>query len=128
MVRSFSRKGAGADSYTDRYLTIHSENFFYGKSANGWFTKTIVEIAGDYEYVLIDGYGSKEDFKAVADVLPDKIAVCSRGGGVTFSEKATNAVACGAVATIVYNNEPRWQKLRGHVWYLYGGPGGTVYP
>lgn len=105
---SFSMSTASVDNvgYTDRYLTVHGKKVFYGESAYGWFTKTLAEIAGDYEYVLIDGYGSKEDFEAVADVLPGKIAVCCRGGGVTFSQKATNAVACGAVATIVYNNEP----------------------
>ena len=65
---------------------------------------TLVNDEG-YEYVFIDGVGTEEDFAALADVLPGKIAICSRGE-ITFVEKATNAVAYGAVATIIYNNVP----------------------
>ena len=107
-THTFSMSTASVDNvgYTDRYMTVQGEPVLYGESANGWFAKTLVEIAGDYEYVFIDGYGTEEDFAAVADVLPGKIAICSRGGGVNFADKATNAVKYGAAATIVYNNEP----------------------
>ena len=107
-THTFSMSTASVDNvgYTDRYMTVQGEPVLYGESANGWFTKPLLEIAGDYEYILIDGYGAEEDFAAVADVLPGKIAVCSRGGGVNFADKATNAVKYGAAATIVYNNEP----------------------
>ena len=107
-THTFSMSTASVDNvgYTDRYMTVQGEPILYGESANSWFAKTLVEIAGDYEYILIDGFGAEEDFAALADVLPGKIAICSRGGGVNFADKATNAVKYGAAATIVYNNEP----------------------
>ena len=37
--------------------------------------------------------------------MAGKIAICSRGTN-SFSAKAVAAVAHGAIATIVYNNEP----------------------
>lgn len=44
--------------------------------------------------------GASEDF---SDEAAGKIAVISRGG-TTFAEKASNAVAAGAVGVIIYNN------------------------
>ncbi len=65
----------------------------------------MVTLAGEHDYVLIDGYGTKEDWAAVGSALEGKIAICSRG--VTpFVEKADNAVDAGAIATVIYNNEP----------------------
>ncbi|WP_054707284.1 M20/M25/M40 family metallo-hydrolase [Bacillus sp. JCM 19041] len=46
------------------------------------------------------GFGAPEDF---TDEVEGKIAVISRGN-TTFAEKATNAVAAGAVGVIIYNN------------------------
>ncbi len=40
-----------------------------------------------------------------SDAVAGKIAICSRGTN-SFSAKAVAAVAHGAIATIVYNNEP----------------------
>lgn len=62
-----------------------------------------------YDYVFLGDpvtgtgiYGAEEDF--VGQDLTGKIALISRGGGVSFFEKANRAVAAGAVATVVYNN------------------------
>ncbi len=44
-------------------------------------------------------------FAILADAVAGKIAICSRGTN-SFSAKAVAAVAHGAIATIVYNNEP----------------------
>lgn len=105
---AFSMSTASVDNVgqTDRYMTVDGETIFYSDGEIGFFDAPLVDIAGDYEYILIDGYGTAEDFAALADVLPGKIAVCSRGGGVQFDTKANNAVNNGAVATVVYNNEP----------------------
>ena len=56
----------------------------------------------DYEYVFIDGLGYTEDYAGMD--LEGKIVFCSRGS-LNFAVKANNAVALGAVAVIVYNNQ-----------------------
>ena len=53
---------------------------------------------------MVDGYGTPEDFEKVD--VKGKIAVVQRGGGLYYEAKANNAAAAGAVAMIVYNNEP----------------------
>ncbi len=65
----------------------------------------MVTLAGDHEYVFIDGYGTPEDWAAVGDALNGKVAICSRGV-IPFVDKANNAVKAGAIATVIYNNEP----------------------
>lgn len=63
----------------------------------------------DYEYVFLGDpitgegvYGAAEDFEG-AD-FTGKIVLISRGGGVSFYEKANHAVEAGAAASVVYNN------------------------
>ena len=57
----------------------------------------------DLDYVFIDGVGQPSDFEGI-DVT-GKVVFCSRGT-TSFFEKAEAAVAAGAIATIIYNNEP----------------------
>ncbi len=60
------------------------------------------DITGtEYPYVFLDAYGEPEDFAGID--VSGKIVLCSRGGISEF-QKAENAVAAGAVATVVYNN------------------------
>ena len=61
-------------------------------------------IAGEHEYVFIDGIGTAEEWAAVGDALVGKIALCSRGD-ISFFEKAKFAVEAGAIATFIYNND-----------------------
>lgn len=63
--------------------------------------KAFETIAGTYDYVLC-GFGNVDEVEQLD--LSGKIAVISRGG-ITFSEKAQNAAAKGAVGVIVYNNQ-----------------------
>ena len=51
------------------------------------------------------GKGTLEETLAKADELKGGIALIERGG-LTFSEKVKNATACGAVACVIYNNQP----------------------
>ena len=67
--------------------------------------KSLATLAGEQEYILIDGNGTPEDWAAVGDALKGKIALCSRGG-IAFFEKGNNAIDAGAIATIIYNNQP----------------------
>lgn len=62
----------------------------------------IKSIAGTYEYVMIDGIGTVEDYAAAGD-LSGKIAVVQRGE-LTFTEKVLNGQAAKAAAVIIYNN------------------------
>ena len=62
-------------------------------------------LLGEHEFIAVDGFGAAEDFAAVADVLPGKIFICSRGVN-SFYIKADNAAENGAIATIIYNNVP----------------------
>ncbi|MBQ3900770.1 MAG: S8 family serine peptidase, partial [Clostridia bacterium] len=79
---------------------------FYNESSYSNEPITTLAPLGELEYVAIDGYGSEEDFAALAEVLPGKVAMCSRGGDISFYLKAEAAVKYGAVATIIYNNSP----------------------
>jgi hypothetical protein len=67
--------------------------------------KPFSTLVGEHEFILIDGYGSDEDFEAVKDVLAGKIAGCYRGGSVSYYIKANAAVANGAIGLIVVNNQ-----------------------
>ncbi len=80
----------------DGQMIVYNENLFNDM-------QSFVQIAGEYEYIFIDGVGTAEDWAAVADVLPGKIAICSRGQ-TNFTEKARLAVEAGAVAVLIYNN------------------------
>ncbi len=90
------------DGATGPYVAVNGNNIIYTETSGS--NQPFTTIAGEYEYVLIDDIGSAEQFAAIKDVLKGKIAVCKRGE-IAFTEKAENAVANGAVATIIYNNE-----------------------
>ena len=98
-VASIDNAGA-----TGEYFLVGDTTVVYTQST-GFRNQPLASIAGEHEYVLIDGFGTEEDFAAVADVLEGKVAVCSRGD-TSFFQKAEAAVANGAIATIVYNNQP----------------------
>lgn len=55
----------------------------------------------EYEYVMVPGLGSAEDFAKVD--VQGKIAVVQRGE-LAFTEKETNAANAGAVGCIIYDN------------------------
>ncbi len=57
-----------------------------------------------FEYVMVDGIGTAENFAAAGD-LTGKLAVVKRGE-ISFMEKANNAAGCGAVGLIVIDNTP----------------------
>ncbi len=96
-----SMDNAGA---TGAYFLVGNTTVVYTQST-GFKNQPMTSIAGEHEYVLIDGFGTEEEFAAIASVLQGKIAVCSRGT-TSFFQKAEAAVANGAIATIIYNNQP----------------------
>ena len=59
-----------------------------------------------YGYVFLSGTGKAADYTdAVKEAVEGKVVFVSRGG-ITFSEKHKNAAEAGAIACIVYNNQP----------------------
>ncbi len=85
-------------------LTVSGSDIFYAETAN-YGNEPITSIAGEYEFVYINVPGTDAQFEAVADILEGKIAICNRGE-TSFYMKANAAVANGAVATIIANNQP----------------------
>jgi subtilisin family serine protease len=49
------------------------------------------------------GFGGPSEFPASVN---GKVALISRGSGITFLDKAKNAHAAGAIGVIIYNNQP----------------------
>ena len=90
--------------HTGAYMKV-GENLFFYNEAGDYRNEPFTTIAGEYEYVLIDGVGTAAEWNALGDVLQGRIAVCARGD-IAFSDKAANAVRCGAAATLIYNNQP----------------------
>ena len=107
------------DGNTGHYLTLGDDLVFYNETnySNAPFTT----LAGEQEYVFIDGLGTDDDWWLliddfydtygndneiwdVSEILSGKIAVCSRGS-ITFSEKANIAAYYGAAGVIIYNNQ-----------------------
>ncbi len=91
------------DGVTGNYFTAGEDIIFFndGQSAKN---VSLLTLAGtSYEYILLDSVGTAEEFAAIADVLPGKIAVCSRGT-TSFFEKANAAVSNGAAGVIIANN------------------------
>ncbi|MDY4219826.1 MAG: S8 family serine peptidase [Candidatus Faecousia sp.] len=88
--------------FTGMYVEVGGSLIFYTETQYG--NEPLATLAGERAYIYIDGFGTEEDFAALGDVLAGKIAVCSRGG-ISFYLKGENAVAAGAVGTIVYNNQ-----------------------
>lgn len=92
------------DGFTGNYLKVGEDLVFYNEST-GYRNQPMSTIAGEQKYIYIDGTGTTEEFAALAGSLEGKIAVCARGS-VSFAEKANAAAGKGAIAMIVYNNEP----------------------
>ncbi len=94
---------AGAVNY---YFSVKGMNVVYTESsysnaAMRTLDKSSSGTGTAYSYVFIDGYGTASDFTGIN--VSGKVVFCSRGE-ISFYEKAENAVAAGAVATVIYNN------------------------
>ena len=92
------------DGMVGYYFTVGGETIVYIEELfEETAMKSLTTLAGEQEYVFIDGVGKREDWAAVADLLPGKVAICSRGE-TNFVEKAQLAVEYGAIAVMIYNN------------------------
>ena len=91
------------DGFTGEYITSGDTNIFYTQSS--YKNSPLSTLAGEQEFVMVEGTGTPEDFAAVGEALTGKIALCYRGN-ISFYQKAENAVAAGAIGTIIVNNQP----------------------
>ena len=105
---------------TGEYFTVGGSTVVYSQNTSDG-NLPLTTIAGEQNYVFIDGYGTEADWAAVGEDLDGAIAVCSRGGGIPFYQKANAAVEAGAIATIVYNNEAGSLNM-GLTNYRYSAP------
>ena len=107
-TNSLSVASVDNDGKAGYYLTIGDLMIVYNEMLEGqtgaYSNLPFTTIAGEHEYVFIDGIGSAENWAAVGDALKGKIAICSRGE-ISFFEKAQFAVEAGAIATFIYNND-----------------------
>lgn len=85
-----------------KYFTVGSANVLYNETS--YKNVSLSTLAGEQEYIFIDGTGTAEEFAAIGENLKGKVAFCARGT-ISFFEKANNAVAAGAIATIICNNQ-----------------------
>ena len=86
------------------YISVGgSYNITYVDASNGQnpLFKTLAGQA--YQVVAVPGTGTPEEFGEVN--VEGKIALVQRGN-ISFTEKCENAKTAGAVACLVYNNEP----------------------
>lgn len=89
-------------AYPQPTITVAGEAYGYTDSSdNGDVCK---DLEGqELAFVMVPNYGAAEDYEGL-DVT-GKVAVVSRGD-ITFVEKMENAAAAGAIAIVVYNNQP----------------------
>ena len=66
-VASVENKGS-----TGMYLEAQGVKAFYSETS-GYGNSPLSSIAGEYDFIYIDGYGTDEDFAAVSDLLEGKI-------------------------------------------------------
>lgn len=109
-TNSFTTASVDNVGSTGNYFTVSGKNYFYSDtSSSGYknepFTTLASQNGGEYSYILIDGFGTADDFAALGDVVEGKIVAVSRGT-TSFYQKADEAAKAGAVASIIYNNQP----------------------
>ncbi len=95
---------------TDYYIQVGEQVIFYQYSQFSDLTQLpdLTQVAGDVNFILIDGIGTAEEVAAVVEaeggaIAPNTVFICARGS-INFAEKANNAIGNGFIATIVYNN------------------------
>lgn len=90
--------------FTGNYFTIGGDGVFYvDTSSNGYPNAPFTTIPGEHSYILMDGFGTAEDYAALEGAAEGKIVFVSRGS-TSFYQKHEAAEKAGALACVVYNN------------------------
>ena len=114
-ANAFTVASVDNDGATGLYIEVGGEKILYTEST-GYGNEPLASIAGEHEFVYLDGPGVDEnenvgveghdDFLALgSSVVSGKIAVCNRGSS-SFFAKVNAAAAQGAIAVIIVNNQP----------------------
>lgn len=93
----------GASSPPLDVPTIHADGVEKAYASIMTFSPELGELEGQPLNLVFAGLGTSADFEGKD--LTGKAALISRGS-ISFAEKSLNAQAAGAVAVIIYNNEP----------------------
>ncbi len=88
---------------TGNYIEFAGTKMFYNDTSEAPI-QPMTALAGEQRFVYVDAVGNPEDFAAAGDELKGAIAMCNRGE-INFTAKGNNAVAAGAIGTIVVNNQ-----------------------
>ena len=88
---------------TGNYIEFAGVKMFYTDTSEAPI-QPMTALAGEQRFVYVDAVGNPEDFAAAGDELKGAIALCNRGS-INFTAKGNNAVAAGAIGTIVVNNQ-----------------------
>ena len=84
---------------------VYSEVQMYGRPNLLSSLDTSTDGSGtELEYVHLDAYGSAAYYEGIN--VMGKVVFVSRGNGVTFKDIHSIAARQGAIAVVVYNNEP----------------------
>ena len=92
--------------FTGNYVMVGAKNMvFYTENISG--QKPFLTLASDDDipYILLDAIGLPEQIDAAKDLIKGKICLVSRGS-TTFVEKCNLAAEAGAIAIMIYNNQP----------------------
>ena len=104
-VASVDNDGMVGNSFTaEGVKVVYTELLGYGNAAMATLDASADGNGTEYEYIFVDGTGKNADYDGID--LTGKVVICTRGGDISFAEKANNAVAKGVVATVIYNNAP----------------------
>ena len=87
---------------TGNYVEVAGTKMFYNDTTDAPI-QPMTALAGEHKFVYVDAPGNPSDFAAAGDEIKDAIALCNRGA-INFTAKGNNAIAAGAIATIVVNN------------------------
>ena len=88
---------------TGNYIEFAGTKMFYTDTSEAPI-QPMTALAGEQRFVYVDAVGNPEDFAAAGDELKGAIALCNRGS-INFTAKGNNAVAAGAIGTVVVNNQ-----------------------
>ena len=110
-ANGFSIASAENAAVMTPYITVGEHNIFFQDSIEAMYGYTydfrMTHGGETYEYVVIDGLGNPDDFYDAEglSLVEGKVAVVKRGE-LSFYDKVSNAAYAGAVACIIWNNNP----------------------
>ncbi len=101
-TNSLSVASVDNDGVTGNFFSVDGTKVFYTETT-GYSNAPMTTIAGEQEYVFLDGFGVEEDYEGVD--VEGKVVFVSRGTS-SFYQKGDIGAEHGAIAVVIYNNQP----------------------